>query len=142
MPFEPSPHRDEIIEALKAGESIDGVAKRFPVSRKTVERYAKAIKEGKLDKLPKEPLQRKGGDLATVLQPSQGAIVFILGEHKIPLNPQHLYDAYLYYEDIALRNGIDEEFSLVIKDSVKFVWERFNQHRNEAEGVKVTIQEE
>lgn len=141
MPFQPTPHRDEIIEGLKAGQSIDEVAKRFPVSRKTVERYAKALKEGKLEKLPKEPLQKKGGELATVLQPSHGAIVFIFGEHKIPLDPQHLYDAYLYYEDIMLRNGIDEDFSLAIKDCVKYVWGRLNQHRNEAEGAKITVEE-
>lgn len=142
MPFQPSPHRDEIIEALQAGQSIDDVAKRFPVSRKTVERYAKALKEGKLEKLPKEPLRKRGGEFATVLQPSQGAIVFIFGEHKIELNPQHLYDAYLYYEDIVIRHDIDVEFSLALKDSMKYAWERLNRHKAESEGVKITVAEE
>lgn len=137
MPFEPSPHRDGIIQALKDGESIDEVAGRFPVSRKTVERYAKQLREGTL----KEPKGRKGGDLATVLQPSTGAIIFTLGEHKIPLNPQHLYDAYLYYEDIAVRHDIDEDFSLAIKDCLKYVWERFNQHKGETQGISITIEE-
>lgn len=140
MPFpEPSPHRDEIIEALKAGESVDELDGRFPVSRRTIERYAKKISDGTLEQPPKTPTT-KGGELATVLQPSKGAIVFTLGEHKISLNPQHLYDAYLYYEDIAIRHDIDEEFSLAIKDSLKYVWERLNQHKGETQGISITLE--
>ncbi|GAI07900.1 unnamed protein product [marine sediment metagenome] len=142
MPFQPSPYRDEIIEALKNGESIDEVTKRFPVSKKTVQRYAQALKEGKLEEPPKGPAQPKaGGNLATVLQPSRGAIVFTLGEHQISLNPQHLYDAYLYYEDMTLRESVDEEFSLVIKDCVKVAWERLNHRRDEGRRASITVKE-
>lgn len=62
-----------------------------------------------------------------MVQPVRGAIVFTLGEHQISLNPQHLYDAYLYYEDIVLKHDIDQEFSSAIKDSMKYVWEQLNQ---------------
>lgn len=82
-----------------------------------------------------------GGELATVLQPSKGAIVFTLGEHKISLNPQYLYDAYLYYQDIVVKEDINEEFSLVIRDCVKSAWERLNHHRAEKQGATITLEE-
>lgn len=147
--FQPSPHKDEIIQALREGvaqgispsELIAAVTARFPVSKKTVGRYFDQLKAGKLDQTPKGPALKSGGELAVVLQPSVGAIVFTLGEHKISLSPQHLYDAYLYYEDIVVRHDIDEEFSLAIKDSMKYVWERLNQHKGEKEGISITMEE-
>lgn len=84
---------------------------------------------------------REGGDLATVLQPSKGAILFTLGEHKILLNPQYLYDAYLYYQDIVVKEDINEEFSLVIRDCVKSAWERLNHRRAESQGATITMEE-
>ncbi len=84
--------------------------------------------------------EKLGGELATILQPGRGAIIFSLGENKISLNPQHLYDAYLYYEDMALRHGLDEEFSLALKISMKYVWERFNRAKAEEEGISITIE--
>ena len=90
----------------------------------------------------KAPPERGGGNLATVVQPVKGAIVFALGEHKISLNPQHLYDAFLYYEDIMIRHNIDEEFSLALKDAMKYVWETFNHRKAESEGAEITMEEE
>jgi len=134
MPYEPTPHKEEIIQALREGTgTYKEIATRFGVSEKTVRRYEKQLKE---------PEGKKGGALATVLQPSQGAIIFTLGQHKILLNPQHLYDAYLYYQDIALRHDIDEDFSLALKDSMKFAWERLNRIKAEKKGVSITIEEE
>jgi len=134
MPYEPTPHKEEIIQALREGTgTYKEIATRFGVSEKTVRRYEKQLKE---------PAGKKGGALATVLQPSQGAIIFTLGQHKILLNPQHLYDAYLYYQDIALRHDIDEDFSLALKDSMKFAWERLNRIKAEKKGVSITIEEE
>ncbi|GAI82953.1 unnamed protein product, partial [marine sediment metagenome] len=94
----------------------------------------------KASKKVKTAAGKAGGDLATVLQPSKGAIVFALGEHKISLNPQHLYDAYLYYEDMMLRESVDEEFSLVIKDCVKVAWERLNHCRDEGRRASITME--
>ena len=96
---------------------------------------------GKPEKPPKGPAEKVGGELSTIVQPSRGAIVFTLGEHNISLNPQYLYDAYLYYKDIVLREDIDEEFSLVIKDCVKSAWERLNHNRAEKQGVSITMEE-
>lgn len=140
MKFQPSPNKEGIIEALRHGEPITGIAKRFPESARTIKRYAKELREGKLDQPPKEPQKKEGGKLATVLQKSPGSIIFTLGQHEISLNPQHLYDAYLYYEDIVIRHDIDEEFSLAIKDSLKYVWQRFNEHKAEKEGISITME--
>lgn len=141
MPFEPSPHRDEIIQQLRDGVPVAEVTNRFPVSKRTVERYAEALKAGKLEEPAKLPKEKSGGELSTIVQPSRGAIIFTFGEHKISLNPQHLYDAYLYYEDMALRHDIEQEFSSAIKDSMKYIWERLNKYKAESEGISITMEE-
>lgn len=140
MKFQTSPNKEDIIEALRHGEPITEIAKRFPESVRTIKRYAKELREGKQDQPPKVPPAKEGGELATVLQPIRGAIIFTLGEHKISLNPQHLYDAYLYYEDIAIRHDIDIEFSAAIKDSMKYAWERLNRHKGKKEGISITME--
>lgn len=111
------------------GKAIKSLAKAQSLG--LISKQGKAGREAK-EKPPSEPGQKKGGELATVVQPSKGAIIFTLGEHQISLNPQYLYDAYLYYEDIVLRENIDVEFSVAIKDCLKYAWERLNQHRGQS----------
>jgi len=115
-----------------SGYDLNAVQQELPnVSKGIISGVAKALREASwiIPTKGQKPKEKRGGDLATVLQPSKGAIVFTLGEHQIPLNPQYLYDAYLYYKDIVVRHDIDEEFSLVIKDCLKYVWERFNKQQ-------------
>jgi len=116
-----------------SGYDLNAVLQELPnTSKGIISEVAKALRENGWAmpaKGEKPPQEKRGGELATVLQPSQGAIIFTLGQHKILLNPQHLYDAYLYYQDIALRHDIDEDFSLALKDSMKYAWEKLNQAR-------------
>jgi hypothetical protein len=68
---------------------------------------------------------KKGVRIASVGQRKQGAILFILGDENIELEPRKLYDAYLYYLSIQrIDPEIDDDFSTVIKTSVKNSWER------------------
>ena len=130
MPFEPSPHRDEIIQALRDHDAagtepskiIDDVAKRFPVSRRTVERYYKALKEGKLEEKEKPSKEREGGKIATVTAKQPAPVIFVLGEHKIELEPGAIFESYLLYEDMKLKCGLDSDFSSVMRDGVGLLW--------------------
>lgn len=135
---------DEIQEIRTSPDGIDKLRRRFGTNNRTI----KAIREAATDDealaiANKEPSlkEKEGGSLSTVTQPSKGAILFTLGEHKISLDPQHLYDAYLYYEDIKTRHEIDEEFSLAIKDSMKHAWEQLNQSEAKRVGIKIAIEE-
>lgn len=122
MPFEPSPHRDEIIQQLREGIPVDEVAKRFPVSRRTVERYDKALKEGKLDQ-PEKPLkEREGGKLATFTAKQPAPVVFFLGEQRIELEPQAIYESYLLYEDLRAKVGLNDSFSQALQDAMGIAW--------------------
>ena len=69
---------------------------------------------------------QEGGKLATVTQPRQGAIVFSFGDHKIPLDPQYLYESYLIYSDLKSRIGVDEDFSTAIRDAMTYIWRKFS----------------
>ena len=45
MAFEESPHKEEIIQALRDGRPVAEVAKRFPVAKRTVYRYSRLLKQ-------------------------------------------------------------------------------------------------
>ena len=120
---EPSMYREEIIQALKAGETVNEVANRFPVSRRTVERYAKQLEEGKLEQKEKPSREREGGKLATVTAKQPAPVVFVLGERKIELDPEALYESYLLYEDIKLRCLLTDSFSNVLRDGIALLWQ-------------------
>jgi len=133
MPFEPSPHRDGIIQALRDGEAqginpnelISAVSARFPVHKKTVQRYFKQLKAGGFDKPeePKKPPKEiEGGKFATVTARQPAPVIFILGETKIELDPQALYESFLLYEDMKLRCQLTDGFSSVILDGVGLLW--------------------
>jgi len=116
-------YREEIIQALKAGETVNEVANRFPVSRRTVERYAKQLEEGKLEQKEKPSREREGGKLATVTAKQPAPVVFVLGERKIELDPEALYESYLLYEDIKLRCLLTDSFSNVLRDGIALLWQ-------------------
>ena len=127
-----------------SGYDLNAVQQELPdVSKGIISKVSKALRENGWnmpDRDGKVPV-KLGGDMATVIQPAKGAIIFTLGEHRISLNPQHLYDAYLYYEDIVLRHDLEVEFSLALKDSMKYAWERLNQSKAEREGISITLEE-
>lgn len=131
MPFEPSPHREEIIQALRDGDAegipafelIADVSKRFPVSRRTVERYYKDLKAGKLEVKEKPPkVSDIGGKFATVAARQPAPVIFVLGEHKIELEPEAIYESYLLYMDMQLRCSLNSTFSGVLRDGMGLLW--------------------
>ena len=119
----PSPYTEEIILALKAGDSVEEVTKRFPVSRRTVERHAKQLKEGKLEEKEKPSKEKQGGKLVTVTARQPAPVVFVLGERKIELDPEALYESYLLYEDIKAKCSLTDSFSDVLRDGVALLWQ-------------------
>ena len=78
--------------------------------------------------------QQQGGEMVSVTQPQSGAIIFSIGQHQIPLDPQFLYESYLYYTDLKARIDLDESFSEAIKDAMTYAWRRLCPHEaNEKE---------
>jgi len=126
------------------------LARQFGISDRRVKlikeapSLEEAIKIGKGQKQGegKIPPTKRGGELGTIEQPGKGTVVFTFGEERVTLTWFHLYDAYQYYRDICRDNGIDEDFSLAIKDCLKYVWEQFNKSRAETQGLEATIEEE
>ena len=160
----PSPNRDEAMQALQNGMEVKECTTRFGISRWTARRYLKKIKKkeqeqqkpvSEPDSTPQnqtEKVKQAAKPSETLVHPGQEAtlaavtitkpapITFTLGEAKIPLNPQYLYDAYLYYQDIQrMSPDIDDEFCLGIKTAMKYVWEKFV--RREANKIGVGIKE-
>jgi len=72
--------------------------------------------------------QQQGGEMVAITQPKPGAIIFSVGLHEIPLDPQYLYESYLYYTDLKARIDLEESFSEAIKDAMTYVWRRLCPH--------------
>jgi len=83
--------------------------------------------------------QQQGGEMVAITQPKQGAIVFSVGVHEIPLEPQYLYESYLYYTDLKARIALEESFSEALKDAMTYVWRRLCPH--EAKGKELAVKE-
>lgn len=66
--------------------------------------------------------QREGGKFATVAAIQPAPVVFFLGEHRIELEPEAIYESYLLYQDIKLRCGINEGFSDTLRDGMGLLW--------------------
>jgi len=78
--------------------------------------------------------QQQGGEMVAITQPKPGAIIFSVGLHEIPLEPQYLYESYLYYTDLKARIDLEESFSEALKDAMTYVWRRLCPHEaNEKE---------
>ncbi len=154
--FEPSPHKEEAMEALRNGVTKEECAARFGITIRTAERYLQEIQHPKplpvakvlkVEKTApavgsKTATKTATGEtpLAAITVVAPAPIVFTMGDTRIPLNPKHLYDAFRYYEDIQrMSPDIDDEFSLALLTCVRYVWRRFSGQ--EAVKVGVTIQE-
>lgn len=114
--FQPSPHKEEIMEALRQGATIDDIVNRFPVSERTVRRYLAEIGR------EKPPKEREGGKLATFVTKQCAPVVFVLGEQRIELEPEAIYGSYLLHEDIKLRCSLNDNFSNVLRDGAGLLW--------------------
>jgi len=51
-----------------------------------------------------------------------GVVTFKFGAEKIELNPTDLFEAYIIYNDLKTRHGIDNSFSDFLKAGSEIVW--------------------
>lgn len=123
--FKASPHKEEMIEALRLGTSKAEIAKHYGVHISTVKRYAQELNKGKgkekKAKEPKEPEQQQQ-QLVTVGAKRPAPVIFFLGEQQIELEPEAIYESYLLYQDMKVRAGLSDGFSNVIRDGVALLW--------------------
>jgi len=68
----------------------------------------------------------------------KAAVQFTIGTLRVDLDLRPLYDAYLYWQDMVVKNGLqDGNFCEGVKDCVKTCWEILNHKRAEQEGIGV-----
>jgi len=114
--FQPSPHKEEAIQALREGTSIDEVKKRFGLSKATAWRYQKEAKEG-----PKTPGGKAGGTtpLGAILIPQTGVAVFTVGQDTVKLYPEDIFRCYDEYRDMRELIDWQSDFSSTIREGAK-----------------------
>lgn len=147
--FQPSQHKGEIKQLLRDGVTPEECAVRFPISERTAYRYLAEVKKetsggvveeksGSTVKVVKEPVP-----LAVVTTKTPAPIVFRMGDQQIDLNPQHLYDAWRFCQDIKrIEPSIDDDFTLMIKVAVEHVWEEFSHREARRAGVNLELVKE
>jgi len=153
--WQPSKYKEEVKEALRQGALPEEVMTKFPISRRSAYRYLAEVKkeqkaeqtgeiqEQKPPSAPKVATPDKPTPLAVVTTPAPGPIVFRMGSSTIDLNPEHLYDAYRYCQDIkTMEPSIDDDFSLMLKVAMKHVWELFSRRDANKIGVGLEVQKE
>jgi hypothetical protein len=117
--FQPSPHKEEAIQALREGTSPQECMKRFGLSRATTMRYQKELKEGPK---PAKPQGTKAGGitpLATIFIPQTGVAIFTVGQDKIPLYSDDLLQCYDEYRDMRDLIAWESDFSSTIVEGAK-----------------------
>lgn len=134
--FEPSPHKEEAMQALRNGVSKEECAKRFGITIRTAERYLQEIQHPKPPKIPKPPQVEKIAvgskstaktvtgptPLAVVATITPAPVVLTIGQQKIDLEPQAIYESFLVYEDTKVRCGLQCSFSSFLQDGVGLLW--------------------
>jgi hypothetical protein len=134
--FEPSPHKEEAMEALRNGVTKEECAKRFGITIRTAERYLQEIQHPKPPPVSKPPkietvvvgskqtAKPAAGPtpLAVVATITPAPVVLTIGQQKIDLDPQALYESFLVYEDTKIRCGLQCSFSSFLQDGVGLLW--------------------
>lgn len=117
--FQPSPHKEEAIQALREGTSPQECMKRFGLSRATTMRYQKELKEG--PKPAKAQGTKAGGitPLGTVVIPQTGVAVFTVGQDQVNLFPEDLFKCYDEYRDMRGLIDWQSDFSSTIREGTK-----------------------
>ena len=76
--------------------------------------------KGKAEK--KEEKEKTSGpgtrDLIDITSRKPAPILFTIGEHDIGLDPEPLYESYLLYEDLKTRLGLNDNFSMTLKNAM------------------------
>lgn len=143
-------HKPEIMQLLQSGVAVEDLAKQFPVSERTIWRYASDLKKlrergvikEKADgsfEIPSKPREVKGkAELAAVAAKSPAPIVFRIGDQNIDLNPLDLLDSWRYCEDIKrMVPNIDDNFSSMLKLAAKRMWETVSESEARKMGLDI-----
>ncbi len=156
--FQPSEFREDALQAIRDGASEMEILSRFPISQRTARRYAQEIekektlgpdlKKGTVVSSAGPGAETGGGQkqvrgpqqLAVVTSRAPGPIVFRMGELNIDLEPQSIYDAFRYCEDIKrIDPSINDSFSQMLKIACKHTWEIFSEREARRVGTKIEI---
>lgn len=146
--FQTSPDKEEIKELMrKEGKRPEDLVGKYNVGERTLYRYLAEVEQEKAGKVEAKP----GGE-TTVTRPAQlavvttrapGPIVFRMGDRVIDINPEYLYDAFRYCEDIKrIEPAIDDDFTLMLKIAAKHMWEFFSEREARRIGAKIEEKEE
>jgi len=77
----------------------------------------------KVDKKGSEPLKpEEARELAAVITKKPAPVIFVLGDQRIELEPEALYESHLLYQDMKVRCGLDSTFSSVLRDGMALLW--------------------
>lgn len=149
--FQPSQYKEEAKQLLRDGKTPEEVHTILPLSVRTLYRYFSEVQEEKKNTVGGRVIEERPGPAKVVTQttPAQfavvttktpGSIVFVMGDQKIDLNPQDLYDAWRYCQDIKrIVPAIDDDFTLMIKVAAKHLWEFFSQREARRVGVDLEV---
>jgi len=134
--FEPSPHKEEAMQALQNGATPEEVAARFGVTIRTAWRYKDQLEHPRPEKVPKALKMEKISvgakpgakpaagptPLAAIATITPAPVVLTIGQQKIDLEPQAIYESFLVYEDTKVRCGLQCTFSSFLQDGAGLLW--------------------
>lgn len=147
--FQPSQHKEEAMELLRGGKGAKEVAETTGISERTAFRYVEELRKDPAGKVTEErvlssqKVVKEPTELAVVTTKVPGPIVFRMGGQEIDLNPNDLYDAWRYCEDIKrIEPSIDDSFTVMLKVATKSLWEFFSQREAHRNGAIVEIVKE
>ena len=109
-----------------SGYDFSAVQQELPnVSKGRISEVAKALRENgwaiPAGTPAKEKKQSSGPGkrvLINITSRKPAPILFTIGEHDIGLDTEPLYESYLLYEDLKVRYGFTDSFSVVLKDAM------------------------
>ncbi len=136
-------HKHKAHQKEMDAQGAKGLAAANAAKQKKKEEAAKAAPPSAPGEKPpgtgqKPEALKEGGNLASVRQPTAGAVQFVLGKEEIILQPAELYDAYLYYRDMVAHQNIHEPFTKVLKTSIKYIWELLNRQQAREQPASIT----
>jgi hypothetical protein len=163
--FEPSPHKEEAMEAIRNGMSVEEAAARFSISVKTAYRYKdeiehpervkprKTVPAVKLPETPPGP--GRPPSTATAVKTVTGPVetskvalkgpaptLFVLAGDTVPLIVPELDNAYRYYRQIQEWDpSIDDDFGVALAAAMRHVWRHFRDKMATQIGVAIMEEE-
>ena len=124
--FAAHPRKAEGLQAIRDGATLEEIIKEFGVSITTAKRWvleASGVAAAAEAKDTRTKPSTTGGDFAAVRSLKPAPVIFELGEQKIPLDPQELYEAYILYEDLKVKCELTDGFTSTVRDGVALLWQ-------------------